>query len=171
MQAEISEVNVASLARVAQLIQKTNQFNLTTRRYTEQQISALAHDAHWRVYSLSVRDRFGDNGLVGVAMTERKGDVVEIDNFLLSCRVIGRTVETALLARLGEAAGKEGATILRGRYIPTKKNLPAKDFFPSHGFKLVAEAEGTTTWEFDLTAKNISYPEWIERTTTGEAGV
>lgn len=171
MEVEIAEVSAATLTRVVQLTQKTNQFNLTTRRYTEQQISALAQDPHWRVYSLRVRDRFGDNGLVGVAMTERKEDVVEIDNFLLSCRVIGRTVETALLARLAGVARKEDAKILRGRYIPTPKNLPAKDFLPSHGFKLIAEVEGTTTWEFDLGGKNISYPEWIECTTIGGAGV
>jgi FkbH-like protein len=171
MEVEIAEVNAATLARVAQLTRKTNQFNLTTRRYTEQQMSALAQDPHWRVYSLRVRDRFGDNGLVGVAMAERKEDVVEIDNFLLSCRVIGRTIETALLARLAEVARKEGARTLRGRFVPTPKNLPAKDFLPTHGFKLVAETEGTTSWEFDLTSKSISCPEWIEWTTIDLVGV
>jgi FkbH-like protein len=162
MEVEIAEVNAATLARVAQLTQKTNQFNLMTRRYTEQQISALAQDPHWRVYSLRVRDRFGDNGLVGVAMAHRLEDSIEIDNFLLSCRVIGRTVETALLAHLAEVAVSEGATILRGCYIPTKKNAPAKDFYPNHGFNLVAEADGITTWELDLRRAIIGYPEWIK---------
>jgi FkbH-like protein len=162
MEVEIAEVNVATQARVAQLTQKTNQFNLTTRRYTEQQISAFAQDPCRRVYSLRVRDRFGDNGLVGVVMTERKGDIVEIDNFLLSCRVIGRTVETALLAHLEEISWQEGAKILRGSYIPTKKNAPAKDFYSSHGFKLEAQDGDASIWEFDLLGERTRCPEWIK---------
>jgi FkbH-like protein len=164
MEVQISPVDATSLARVAQLTQKTNQFNLTTRRYTEQQISALSKDPHWRVYSLRLRDRFGDNGLVGVAMTERKGGVVEIDNFLLSCRVIGREVETALLAHLAEVSLTEGAKNLRGSYIPTKKNAPAKDFYPSHGFKLAAQDGEITTWDLDLCGEGISCPDWVKCT-------
>jgi FkbH-like protein len=164
MEAEIAEVDAGTLSRVAQLTQKTNQFNLTTSRYSEQQVSALAQDPAWRIYSLRVRDRFGDSGLVGVAMAHRENDAVEIDNLLLSCRVIGRTTETALLAHLAQSAVKQGARVLRGRYIPTKKNLPAKDFYPSHGFRLVEERGGMTTWEFELQHDTISCPEWIKCT-------
>ena len=164
MEAEIAEVNAGTLSRVAQLTQKTSQFNLTTRRYSEQQISSLAQDPTWQIYSLRVRDRFGDSGLVGVAMAHRENDAVEIDNFLLSCRVIGRTVETALLAHLVQSAVKRGARVLRGSYIPTKKNPPAKDFYPCHGFRLVEERGGMTAWKFDLEHDTINYPEWIRCT-------
>ena len=91
--AEIAPVNAQTLARVSQLTQKTNQFNLTTRRYTEQQIAGMAAAPNWRVWSLRVKDRYADNGLVGVAIARVDGEVCEIDSFLMSCRVIGRTLE------------------------------------------------------------------------------
>ena len=80
-----------TIPRIAQLINKTNQFNLTTRRYTEAQVQAMANDsAAWGVYSVSVADRFGDSGLTGVALVQKSGGVWAIDSFLLSCRVLGR---------------------------------------------------------------------------------
>src|SRR5437868_2887568 len=79
-EAEISHVTPATLARIAQLTQKTNQFNLTTRRYSEQQINELATRAGWRIFSMRVRDRFGDHGLVGVAITADAGEICEIDS-------------------------------------------------------------------------------------------
>jgi FkbH-like protein len=161
MEAEIAEVDEERLPRLAQLTQKTNQFNLTTRRYNEQQLSVLARDPEWRIYSLGVRDRFGENGVVGLAMAHQNADVWEIDNFLLSCRVIGRTLETALLAHLAEKARKEGVRFLRGWYFPTKKNAPASNLYPSHSFKLVEERDGSSLWEFDLGQGSIDFPEWI----------
>src|SRR5262249_23930379 len=95
-EAEIAKVSATTLARISQLTQKTNQFNLTTRRYAEQQITAIAAQPDWQVLSIRLRDRFGDHGLVGVSITHDQGEICEIDTFLLSCRIIGRTVETAL---------------------------------------------------------------------------
>ncbi|MGH9645194.1 MAG: HAD-IIIC family phosphatase, partial [Bryobacteraceae bacterium] len=92
---EVRPVAPNTVARVAQLTQKTNQFNLTTKRYTEQEIERLAAIPGWFVYSATVRDRFGDNGIVGVLIVSKTGHVLELDTLLLSCRVIGRTVETA----------------------------------------------------------------------------
>lgn len=164
---EIAHVTPMTLARVAQLTNKTNQFNLTTRRYTEQDIQRMADSSDWRVYSIVVRDRFGDNGLVGVAISQvrRDGDrtVCELDSFLLSCRVIGRTVETAFLAAVVEEARAAGATLLRSWFIPTKKNPPAKDFLSSQGFTKISDIDGTQTWEFDLTTGSIDFPRWIRR--------
>ncbi len=162
MEAQIATVDATTIGRVAQLTQKTNQFNLTTRRYTEQQVCDLVKDVQSRVYYLRLKDRFGDSGLVGVAMIRRSGDVVEIDNFLLSCRVIGRTVETALLAHLAAVSLADGAKILRGSFIPTKKNAPARDFYSSHGFKLATQDGETTTWELDLPCKTIKCPDWVK---------
>jgi FkbH-like protein len=156
---EVRRVTPMTLARVAQLTQKTNQFNTTTKRYNEQQIQTMEENAH-RVYSLRVKDRYADNGLVGVAILAEKGDVCEIDTLLLSCRVIGRTVETAFLSKLAEEARAAGATRLHGWFLPTRKNAPAKDFYARHGFDAVgATAEGTC-WSFDL-SKPAACPDWI----------
>jgi FkbH-like protein len=159
--AEIALVTPATLARVAQLTQKTNQFNLTTRRYTEQQIQEMAACPNWRVWSLRVTDRYADNGLVGVAISDLADSVCRIDTFLMSCRVIGRTVETALLAKLAEDARARGAKHLQGWFLPTKKNAPAQDFYRDHGFTESTRTPEGTLFTLDLTQSTIATPDWI----------
>lgn len=160
-EAEISPLTKATLARVAQLTNKTNQFNLTTRRYSEQQIADIAASEGWECFSLRLRDRFGDNGLVGVAITHLEGDVSQIDTLLLSCRVIGRSVETALLSFLAERARAHGARRLQGWFLPTKKNAPARDFYAAHGFTTAHQNGDGTLWSLDLAANPIPAPEWV----------
>ena len=160
-EAEISRLTKANLARVAQLTNKTNQFNLTTRRYSEQQIADIAASEGWECFSLRLRDRFGDNGLVGVAITHLEGDVSQIDTLLLSCRVIGRSVETALLSFLAERARAHGARRLQGWFLPTKKNAPARDFYATHGFTTAQQNGDGTLWSLDLAANPLSAPEWV----------
>jgi FkbH-like protein len=152
-------------ARVAQLTQKTNQFNLTTRRYSEQQIRELSTSPSWDVLCIYVRDRFGDNGMVGVVLTRDHGKVCEIDSFLLSCRVIGRTVETAVLSFLVERARKRGCHALHGSFVPTKKNAPARQFFAVHGFRRFEEGEGSSRWALDIGQTSSTCPDWITLTT------
>lgn len=168
-EADIEPVTDATLRRVAQLTQKTNQFNLTTRRYTEQEIKDLAARPEWKVMSIRVRDRFGDHGLVGVAMTRVNGDVCEVDNFLLSCRVIGRTVETALLANLAQQATARGCKRLEGWFLPTKKNAPARDFYAQHGFQEREKNGQGGLWSLDLApgVSRLASPEWIKLNTGG----
>jgi FkbH-like protein len=161
-EAEISTVSRATLARIAQLTQKTNQFNVTTRRYAEQQISEMTANPSCRVLSIRVRDRFGDHGLVGVSITRDEGEVCEIDSFLLSCRVIGRTVETALLAHLAEEAAARGRKRLVGWFLPTKKNAPAREFYKQHGFEVANENGDGALWSLDLTKQRIASPEWVK---------
>jgi len=170
--ATIGPVTPATRARVAQLTQKTNQFNVTTRRYTEQEIDALSASPDVEVCTLHVRDRYGDNGLVGVAILRHGAastvsGASEIDTFLMSCRVIGRTVETAFLAWLAGRAKARGARELVGRFVPTKKNAPARSFFPSHGFVLAGsaapgdgDAERETEHRLDLDS-GVAWPPWI----------
>ncbi|PWT99255.1 MAG: hypothetical protein C5B51_27530 [Terriglobia bacterium] len=160
-EAEIMPVNALTLGRVAQLTQKTNQFNVTTKRYTEQQIGELMRCPGWRVLSIKVRDRYADNGLVGVAIVHHRGEISEIDTFLLSCRVIGRTVETALLAWLAEEARALGGKRLQGWFIPTKKNAPARDFYREHGFALRSETPTGQLWELELEGAALRCPEWV----------
>jgi FkbH-like protein len=160
-EAELEPASELTFGRVAQLTQKTNQFNLTTRRYTEPQIATLAKLEDWHVFSIKVRDRFGDHGLVGVAIAHDQGEQCEVDTFLLSCRVIGRTVETALLAYLARSAAQRGRKQLVGWFLPTKKNAPARDFYPQHGFKrLDANGEGSL-WTLDLESSSLRCPDWI----------
>ncbi len=167
MEVEIRQVTPETLARIAQLTQKTNQFNLTTRRYSEQQISEYASHPDYQIFAMRVRDRFGDNGLVGVTILHFGDDACEIDTFLLSCRVIGRTVETALLAEIIATAHRRGARVLRGWFLPTKKNAPSSEFYPLHGFHAVRQDASGTLWELDLSENQLGYPEWI-RVTTAE---
>jgi FkbH-like protein len=168
-EAEVVPVSPATLARVAQLTQKTNQFNLTTRRYTEQQIADLAARPGWQVLSIKVRDRFGDHGLVGVAISRDEAETCEIETFLLSCRVIGRAVETALLSHLARTAAARGRQRILGRFLPTKKNAPAREFYALHGFQLLEENRDGSVWSLPLQHHTIATPDWIRlKTTEGE---
>jgi FkbH-like protein len=157
----ITPVAADSIQRVAQLTQKTNQFNITTRRYTEQQIEEMAAQPGCGVYGVRVKDRFGDNGLVGVMITKSNGEVCEIDTMLLSCRVIGRTVETAMLGFLSDVSKSAGVRELQGWFIPTKKNAPVRELFPSHGFAQIRSENEATLWSLNLSEAAIPCPEWI----------
>ncbi len=161
-EAELEAVSELTLARVSQLSQKTNQFNLTTRRYSEAQIAEMSSQPEWQIFSIKVRDRFGDHGLVGVAITHDQGEQCEIDTFLLSCRVIGRTVETALLAHLAESAARRGRKQLVGWFLPTKKNAPARDFYEQHGFERQESNGAGSRWALDLGTSTLRRPEWIK---------
>jgi FkbH-like protein len=161
-QAEVAPVQPSTLARVSQLTQKTNQFNLTTRRYTEPQLAEMAGLPGCQLLAMRVRDRFGDLGLVGVAITRDQEDSCEIDTFLLSCRVIGRSLETALLSAVAKSAAARGRWRLVGFFLPTRKNAPAKDFFCRSGFKCHLQDNEGSQWVLDLQNHQIACPEWIE---------
>ena len=161
MKATLDEVRPGTLSRVAQLTQKTNQFNVTTRRYNEEEISRFAADPNQFVRTIRVTDRYGDNGLVGLVMGRIDRERCEIDTMLLSCRVIGRDVETALLADAAALARARGATILAGRFRATAKNAPASDVFARHGFTKVEDSADGSTWQLDLGRQSVTTPEWI----------
>lgn len=161
-EAELEPISDLTIARIAQLTQKTNQFNLTTRRYTEAQLAEMAKHPEWNIFSIKVRDRFGDHGLVGVAITHDRDDECEVDTFLLSCRVIGRTVETALLAHLADTAAKRHCKQLAGWFLPTKKNAPARDFYRQHGFTQKQTTDAGSLWTLDLDSLTLRCPQWIK---------
>ena len=165
-EAELSSVSDLTVARIAQLTQKTNQFNLTTRRYSEMQIAAMAKQPGWNIFSIRVGDRFGDHGVVGVAIAHDQGEQCEVDTFLLSCRVIGRTVETALLAHIAKCAAGRGCKRLVGWFLPTRKNAPARDFYPQHQFELVEQNGTGLLWSLDLTRQEVAFPKWVKLITT-----
>jgi FkbH-like protein len=171
LEAEIAPLEPATLARIAQLTQKTNQFNLTTRRRTEQQIAEVAARADSQVLTIRLRDRFGDHGLVGIAITRDESETCEIDTFLLSCRVIGRTVETAFLSHVASGASNRGCQQLSGWFLPTRKNAPARDFYAQHGFQLQKQNGESSLWTLDLRQQTIAMPEWIRLKTNEGARV
>jgi FkbH-like protein len=135
MQTQIGHVGADTLDRVVQLIAKTNQFNLTTRRHTAAQLTSMT-DAGAVALWLRVSDRFGDNGLTGViiAQPETEAGHWRIDTLLLSCRIIGRNIETGLLGVLARAVAERGGHTLIGEYIATAKNELVKDFYARHNF-------------------------------------
>ncbi len=158
----------APLARAVQLLGKTNQFNLTTRRHGASEVQLF--QAEGQALAVRVRDRFGDLGVVGLALLQenKREQTWTIDSLLLSCRVIGRGVETALLAELVQRAQTAGIRQIVGEYIPSAKNSPCADFYPKHGF--VEQARGTQAREprvaifyhLDLATATVTIPSWIE---------
>lgn len=140
--------------RVAQLINKTNQFNLTTRRYTEAEVREMMSDPAVVTYAARLADRFGDNGLTSVVIGRRVpddgGEAIEIDTWLMSCRILGRRIENAMLAVIASDAAALGGTRLIGRYRPTDRNRLVKDLYPGLGFAPVDESDGETAWELPL---------------------
>jgi FkbH-like protein len=162
MVAQIGQVDDASIARVAQLTQKTNQFNLTTRRYSEGEIR-LMQSSGADIFYLKLRDRVSDMGLVGVAIVKYSGQQAEIDIFLLSCRVLGRRVEEAFLAHiLYYAKIRRNCRSVLGCYHATKKNQQVADFYGRMGFRLAAKTELKCDWEFALREKDFLTPGCIK---------
>ncbi|HHY33906.1 MAG TPA: HAD-IIIC family phosphatase [Firmicutes bacterium] len=160
MRAVIGTVDSGSVDRVAQLTQKTNQFNLTTRRYTPGEIQAMAKDPDYRVFWLELEDKFGSNGIVGVAIIRVTASEWRIDTLLLSCRVMGRTVEDAFVRAIADVAWVQGATALIGEYIPTKRNSVVRGLYQRLGFVQIGESgnDGVTLWKLELPAKNLGTP-------------
>jgi FkbH-like protein len=150
MEIEFKPFDAQGRKRTTQLINKTNQFNVTTRRYTEQQVAALETAADHYTMQVSLRDRFGDNGMIGVVIGARRGADLEIDTWLMSCRVINRGVEQATCNRLVEEARRTGATRLVGTFIPTERNTIVADLFAKLGFTLDSENGGTQRWVLEL---------------------
>jgi len=123
------------LARVTQLINKTNQFNLTTVRRTQDEVEELVGSKDALVLGMDIKDKYGDYGLVGVTILKKKAKSCVIDTLLMSCRVLGRGAEETLIAKLAEAAKSLGCDEIRGRYIATSKNAMVKDFYRHFNFQ------------------------------------
>lgn len=155
MQAIVAPFEESQLPRIAQLIGKTNQFNLTTRRHGMSQLEAFLQDESYVHLALRLRDRYAEHGLVSVIIARHQGNVLDIDTWLMSCRVIGRTVETTMLEHLCRRAAELGCTSLRGTYIPTEKNAMAADAYAKCGFELIGRGEGQEVWSYDLLAKGL----------------
>lgn len=156
---EIKPISDFTFPRILQLIQKTNQFNTTTKRYTETELRNLWLDDDFEIYSFGVKDKFGDNGIVGVLILkkDKQNKKIFIDSFIMSCRVIGRKIETALLAFVFQKAKSSGFEIIVGEIIPTAKNEPCRLLYKEHNFILVKD----NLWEFKVNSRDIPLPEYF----------
>ena len=150
MTAYLGPFREGQLERVTQLANKTNQFNLTTRRYQPEEMSARACSADYITLSGRLVDRFGDNGIVSVILAQRTSPSVwDIELWIMSCRVFKRDLEYAMFDELVRRVREEGGTEITGKYLPTAKNRIVKDFYASLGFTKTAEdAEGRSEWRF-----------------------
>lgn len=139
------------LARVTQLANKSNQFNLTTRRYTVEEMAERAASDEYITLTGRLEDRFGDNGLVSVVIGKNEGNgALGIELWIMSCRVLRRELEQAMLDMLVEAAREKGYTKLIGRYFKTAKNAMVRDFYSTMGFELVGEDGDDRTFEYAI---------------------
>ncbi|HTU24593.1 MAG TPA: HAD-IIIC family phosphatase [Pirellulales bacterium] len=164
MHAQVGLAGPKTLERIHQLIQKTNQFNLTTRRHNLDDLQRLAVSPDAAVAWLRLSDRYGDLGLVCVGIIRRLDEECwEIDTLLMSCRVMGRKVEDAFLAYLAELARASGARRLKGVFRPTAKNTPVRSFYPEHGFVELSHGDQESVYEMELGDGRPTWPVVIGR--------
>ncbi|MCR5501835.1 MAG: HAD-IIIC family phosphatase [Lachnospiraceae bacterium] len=152
MKAVIGAFEPLYMARIAQLTNKSNQFNLTTKRYTQAEIEEAAKDPERVTLYGKLEDRFGDNGVVSVVIGHFSGGILKIELWLMSCRVLKRDMEFAMMDALASECLKRGIREIRGYYYPTPKNGMVRDFYAIMGFeKISGDDKGNTEWTFDLT--------------------
>ncbi len=132
----LRKANDFTIPRISQLTLKTNQFNLTTKRYQKEDIVKFSSDKKILIGSVQVSDKFGDNGITGVFIVNKFNlDEWVLDTFLLSCRVMGREIEKVMMNSIFEQAKNNGVKKIKAQYVPTQKNSPIQEFLPSCGFK------------------------------------
>ncbi len=158
---KIEKMNNFSFPRISNLIMKTNQFNLTTKRYSKTEIQKMAEESDTIIYSLSVRDRFGNEGIVGVAIIKIEEYISTIDSLLMSCRILGRKIENAFLYKIIEDMKKEGIKKIKGIYCKTEKNKLVCNFYKSNNFQLENESENCFEWILDLRISKFDKPYFI----------
>ena len=169
MQARIEPVNPANLERSAQLINRSNQFNLTTRRYTSADLLEISQKADWITRTVSLRDRFGDTGLISVLLARVEGQSLVLDTWLMSCRVLKRGVERLLLNHVVRVARERGLKLLVGEYIPTPKNGLVRDHYPTLGFTHAdASTQEVSRWELRIDGSRNPLVHFIQETGSRE---
>ena len=159
--ADVARVAPIELPRVFQLMQKTNQFNMTTRRLSEGELASLASGSNSAVLRLRARDKISDLGLVGVAILEVSADGAEVSDLLMSCRALGRGIEFAFISRVVSVAFGLGAASIKGRFRRTSKNALCDGFYEKAGFSIVSRNEAGETWKLDAAVGGSPPPAWV----------
>ena len=156
IQINIESANEFNIPRIAQMTQKTNQFNLTTKRYTETDVRSFIQTG-WKIWCISVADKFGDNGITGCIMVNDD----TIDSFLLSCRILGKGIEMVFIKRILALLKEKGFKSVSAQYIPTAKNALVKDFYDRCGFACVKEdVDGNKEYVLELQNADLSFKEY-----------
>lgn len=149
----VSKNKSEQIQRIAQLTQKTNQFNLTTKRYTETEIGNYQDNPLLGVFTIDVHDKFGASGITGIAILkqpEHDNKMVEIDSYLLSCRILGRKIEDVFLDYLINYCKEQGYKAIKAKYIKTSKNSQVRDFYTKHYFKIEEEFETEINYKLEI---------------------
>jgi len=159
MEIHLQKVNSSTIPRVTQMTQKTNQFNLTTKRYTEADIKNFIEQGN-TIYCISVKDKFGDNGITGVIiiLLNRLTKSATIDSLLLSCRILGKGIEEAFVYSVLNKLKHEGYKTISASYLPTAKNEQVRNFYEKLGFEIASDDSsiipGAKNYIMDLTKHN-----------------
>lgn len=151
MSATIEAFRPIYVERISQLTNKTNQFNLTTKRYSKNEIESISEDSNYIHLYGRLEDKFGDNGIVAVIIGRKEEHLLQIELWIMSCRVLKRTMEDAMMDALVDACKAENITAIKGYYYPTAKNKMVSNFFGQQGFKKISDAAGKTEWLFQIT--------------------
>lgn len=151
---QIKQSDNFNIARLAQMSQKTNQFNLTTHRYTDADILSISN-AGGQIYGLQVKDKFGDNGLTGMIIIKFENEIASIDSFLLSCRILGKKIETVFLKYILMKLKENGIKIITAQYIRTDKNKHVQNYYDDFGFILKSNTHNEKYYTLNL--ENINY--------------
>ena len=159
IQVTVSEADEVTIPRIAQMTQKTNQFNLTTRRYQDSDIRQFLQDG-WRIWSVSVSDRFGDSGITGCALVHG----TDIDSFLLSCRVLGKGIESVFLKTVLSLLKKDGCQAVTAHYVPTQKNAQVAEFYEKCGFSCVDESASGKDYALELAKADLAIEDYYQVT-------
>lgn len=150
MECHILKINEDNIERVTQLINKTNQFNFTTKHYTMNEVKSLVEDENNITFCVSLKDKFGDNGIVSVLFAFVEGDRAVIDLWIMSCRVFNRNLEFVVFSELINKCNKMGIKYIEGLYLPTAKNKYVENLYPDLGFEKIEEDDNKSVWELDL---------------------
>lgn len=151
MKAIMKEFDQVYMARIAQLTNKSNQFNLTTRRYTQTEIESIAKDGSYITLYGKLWDKFGDNGVVSVVIGHEMGEECQVELWIMSCRVLKRNMEFAMMDALVKRCKERGLKRIHGYYYQTAKNGMVREFFAELGFEQISERDGNTEWMLDIT--------------------
>jgi len=154
IEVDIYKNYVNHLKRISQLTLKTNQFNTTTLRFNELQIEEKLNNSKNLIYSVNVKDKFGDSGITGVAILNTKDNKWMIENFLLSCRVLGRNIENVILEFIINEAKNNDINYIEAHFIPSNKNMIAASIFQNNNFTLISKENNLEVWYLDINTFN-----------------
>jgi FkbH-like protein len=156
------------ISRLSQMTQKTNQFNLTTKRYTENEIESMVLSDKTNIYAFSLKDSYGDSGITGLCIIINEGSIAMIDTLLMSCRVIGRNIEYVFMDYIVESLSKSNIKNIQSRFIKTMKNKQVNEFFESCSFKLMNEEGPVKNYNLRVSKYKKSVLDYIELERNGE---